>query len=102
METTKKVELTTKENGIVEVLFITCYYDDDGSFLTEKRHRDTLTPLEMERAETILDEYNLNILKAIWTDGVIESYKNKKDEFEFEQIEDIESVEEEVESVVNE
>ena len=84
METTKKVELTTKENGIVEVLFITCYYDEDGYFLTEKRHRDTLTPLEMERAETILDEYNLNILKAIWTDEVIESYKNRESEFDEE------------------
>lgn len=102
METIKKVELTTKENGIVEVLFITNYYDEDGYLLTERRHRDTLMPTEIERAKTILDEYNLSILNAIWTDEVIERFKNQKDEFEIEQIEQIEEVEEEVESVVNE
>ena len=86
MKIEEQIELTNKKNGVVEVHKITTYYKEDGSILTTEHHRDTLAPNELERAEKMLDEYNLNILKAIWTDEIIESYvtmveeNNKLDE----------------------
>ena len=56
----------------------------------------------------MLDEYNLNIIKAIWTDEIIESYvtmveeNNKLEEPSEVVTEDTTVVEDESESVVNE
>ena len=113
MKIEEQIELTNKKNGVVEVHKITTYYKEDGSILTTEHHRDTLAPNELERAEKMLDEYNLNILKAIWTDEIIESYvtmveeNNKLDGPSTEEVvEDVPTIlpyiEDESESVVNE
>ena len=84
MTTDKKYILEILEDGIIQVLIQTVYYKEDGSELTRENWRCVLTPNDLERAEELLPEYYLNIVKLVWTEEVVEAYKVKMAEQELE------------------
>lgn len=84
MKTDKKYILEILEDGIIQVLIQTVYYKDDGSELTRENWRCVLTPNDLERAEELLPEYYLNIVKSVWTKEVVETYQLKLLEQELE------------------
>ena len=84
MTTDKKYILEILENGVIQVLIQTVYYKEDGSELTRENWRCVLTPNDLERAEELLPEYYLNIVKSVWTEEVVEAYKVKMAEQELQ------------------
>lgn len=84
MTTDKKYILEILEDGIIQVLIQTVYYKEDGSELTRENWRCVLTPNDLERAEELLPEYYLNIVKQVWTEEVVTTYQLKLLEQELE------------------
>lgn len=82
MNTKKVYQLEILENGIIQLLVQTVYFKQDGSELTRENWRTTLMPTDIEYATELLDEYHLNIVKAVWTDEVVEAYVLKMAEVE--------------------
>ena len=82
MNTKKAYQLEILENGIIQLLVQTVYFKEDGSELTRENWRTTLMPTDIEYAKELLDEYYLNIVKAVWTDEVVEAYVLKLAEIE--------------------
>lgn len=62
------------ENGMIQLLIQTVYIKDDGKELTRENWRTTLVPGDFAYAEELLDEYYMNIVRAVWTNKVIEAY----------------------------
>lgn len=75
MKTKKEVRLEILPNGVIQVAEDEIYLKDDGTELARERHRQVLEPGQMEEAAELLDDYHLNIVKAAWTDHVIELYE---------------------------
>lgn len=75
MTTDKKYILEILEDGMIQLLIQTVYYKEDGSELTRENWRCVLTPNDLERAEELLPEYYLNIVKSVWTEEVVKAYQ---------------------------
>ncbi len=84
MTTDKKYILEILEDGVIQLLIQTVYYKEDGSELTRENWRCVLTPNDLERAEELLPEYYLNIVKSVWTEEVVEAYQLRLLEQELE------------------
>ena len=82
MNTKKVYQLEILEHGIIQLLIQTVYFKEDGSELTRENWRTTLMPTDIEYAKELLDEYHLNIVKAVWTEEVVEAYALKMAEIE--------------------
>lgn len=82
MNTKKVYQLEVLEHGIIQLLIQTVYFKEDGSELTRENWRTTLMPTDIEYAEELLDEYHLNIVKAVWTEEIVEAYALKMTEIE--------------------
>lgn len=84
MKTEKKYILEILEDGVIQLLIQTIYYKEDGIELTRENWRCVLIPNDLERAEELLPEYYLNIVKQVWTKEVVEAYKVKMAEQELQ------------------
>lgn len=82
MKTKKYYTLEILEQGIIQLLIQTAYIKEDGSELTRENWRTTLIPTDIEYAKELLDEYHLNIVKAVWTEEIVEAYALKMTEIE--------------------
>ena len=82
MNTKKVYQLEILEHGVIQLLIQTVYFKEDGSELTRENWRTVLMPNDFERAKELLDEYHLNIVRAVWTEEVIEAYALKMYEIE--------------------
>lgn len=75
MKTKKIYRLEILEQGVIQLLISTIYFKEDGSELTRENWRTVLMPNELERAKELLDEYHLDIVKAVWTKEVVAEYE---------------------------
>lgn len=81
--TDKKIyTLEILEHGIIQLLIQTVYIKEDGQELTRENWRTVLMPGDFECAEKLLDEYHMNIVRAVWTDEIVENYALKMAEIE--------------------
>lgn len=82
MNTKKAYQLEILEDGAIQLLIQTIYFKEDGAELTRENWRTVLIPGNFERAEELLDEYHMNIVRAVWTDEIVENYALKMAEIE--------------------
>lgn len=75
----KQTELHINNNGVITVSIITSYYRNDVK-IGEEHWQQAMTPgpVYMNIAEELLDEYHLNIVRSVWTQEVIQKFKETK------------------------
>lgn len=77
----KKIyQLEILDGGVVQLLIQTVYFKDDEKELARENWRTTLLPGEFERAQKLLDDYHMNIIKAAWTDHTINNFSESLQE----------------------
>lgn len=82
MNTKKAYQLEILEDGAIQLLIQTIYFKEDGAELTRENWRTVLIPGNFERAEELLDDYYMNIVRAVWTNDIVENYALKMAEIE--------------------
>lgn len=75
----KRTELHISDNGIIIITIITSYYRD-GNKIGEDHWQQAMVPdpVYVKIAEELLDEYHLNIIRSVWTEEVIQKFKEIK------------------------
>lgn len=75
----KEIQMLIEDGGIVTITITTSYYKGDIK-IGEEAWQQALEPIAvcMTTAEEFLDNYHLNILKAVWTDNVVSTYAKKQ------------------------
>ena len=75
----KQTELHINSDGVVTVSIITSYYRNNVK-IGEEHWQQAMTPdpVYMNIAEELLDEYYLNIIRSVWTDEVMQKFKEIK------------------------
>ena len=75
----KQTELHIGSDGVITVSIITCYYRNNVK-IGEEHWQQAMTPgpVYMNIAEELLDEYHLNIVRSVWTEEVIQKFKETK------------------------
>lgn len=70
-------------DGTLSVLTVE-YLEYDGREAILSDNREALTPLDAERAAEILPENLLEVVKALWTEEIVEAFRAKIAENEAE------------------
>lgn len=79
LNTKKEYSIEILENGIIQLLVQTIYLRDDETEIVRDNWRTILEPGQYDKVEELgLEEYHLNIIKAAWTNEVIELYQLEK------------------------
>lgn len=77
MSTEKEYIIEILNNGIIQLLIQTVYFDEDGEELTRKNWRTTLQPGEFKLAKELLPSDKMAIIEATWSDEVVDTYQAK-------------------------
>lgn len=77
MNTEKEYIIEILNNGIIQLLIQTVYFDEEGEELTRKNWRTTLQPGEFELAEELLPIEKMAIVEATWSDEVVDTHRAK-------------------------
>lgn len=77
MSTEKEYIIEILNNGIIQLLIQTVYFDEDGEELTRKNWRTTLQPGEFKLAKELLPSDKMAIVEATWSDEVVDTYQAK-------------------------
>lgn len=76
----KKTELHISSDGIITVSIITSYYRNNVKIGEDHWQQAMIPdPVYMNIAEKLLDEYHLNIIRSVWTEEVVEKFKNNQE-----------------------